>query len=227
VSLWQRLRRLFDAKAHAALDRAEDPVASMELAYRTQVSALEEARRGVADVLTSEKRLEIEVHGLESAGERATAAATEAARAGDDATARRSLEREAFLAAQRDRLLSEIADVRAQRVMLEVTTERLRQRVELLRTEKLALAARYRTSKAAVRAGEHVTGLSDEMSEIAGMVERARDRSRDVQARAAALAELSDSSAGAALERSDAARIDARLAMLKGSEKKTLTGDTS
>jgi len=225
VSLWRRLPNLFDAKAHAALDRAEDPVESMEVAYRTQISALEEARRGVADVLTSEKRLEIEVHGLDAAGARSTPAATEAVRAGDDETARRALEREAFLSHQRERLLSEIADVRAQRLTLEATTERLRQRVELLRTEKLALAARYRTAKAAVRAGEHVTGLTDEMSEIVQMVERARDKSRDVQARAAALAELADSSPAAAFERSDAARIEARLTMLKGAETKTLTGE--
>ncbi len=224
MSLWRRLRRLFDAKAHAALDRAEDPVEALEVAYRTQVAALEEARRGIADVLTSEKRLELEVRGFDAASERATAQAAAAVRAGDDDGARRALEREGFITRQRGRLLSEIDDVRTQRLALEATTERLRQRVEMLRTEKLALAARYRSAKATVRAGEHVTGLSEEMSEIAQMVERARDRSRDVQARAAALAELSADALPLAAQRSDAARIEARLDALKGGSTLSLGG---
>jgi phage shock protein A len=197
MSLWQRLLRILTARAHAALDAVEDPVESMELAYRSQLAALEEGRRGVAEVLTSEKRLELEVNALAAGIVRATEAAAAAARAGDDAAARRVLEREAFLTGQRERLLDEIADVQTQRRGLEALVERLGERVERLRTEKLALAARYATARAGVRAGSSVTGLSNETAEVAQLVERARERSRNIQARAAALAELAGSSAAA------------------------------
>ena len=215
MTLWSRIRLLFDSKAHAALDRVEEPTESLEVAYRTQVAAHEEARRGVADVLTSEKRLEIEAQALAAAAERAIAAARDAARAGDDGRARAQLEREAFITSQRERLFDEIADVRAQRIALEEMTEALRRRVELLRTEKLALGARYATAKATVRAGESVTGLSEHMADVARMVERARDKSRDVQARAAALTELAGTTNPGSSGNAEAARIDARLAALK------------
>jgi len=213
MSLWQRVARIFTARAHAALDATEDPVESMELAYRSQLAAFEEGRRGVADVLTSEKRLELEVNALGAAIGRATEAAGTAARAGDDGVARRALEREAFLSAQRDRLLDEIADVQTQRRGLEELVERLGERVERLRAEKVALAARLATARAGVRAASSVTGLSVETAEIAQLVERARERSLNIQARAVALVELAGPSAAQQVPDDMIAR---RLAALKG-----------
>ncbi len=215
MSIWSRLASVFGAKANAALDRLEDPRETLEAAYRTQVAALQDARRGVADVLTSEKRLELEADALRANGERSTQAAAEAAAAGDDAGARRALEREAFAALQRDRLLAEVAQIRAQRAALESLAEGLQRRVELFRTEKLALSARYAAAKAISRAGEDTIGISDGTADVASMVERAQDRSREAQARAAALLELADTP-GASSLRVDPARIEQRLAALKG-----------
>ncbi len=225
MTLWRRLRSFFGDKTHAALDRLEDPRDALEAAYREQLAALQEALRGVADVLTSEKRLELEAETLRAAAGRATAAATQAARAGDDESARRALRRESVALGQRERLLAEIADIGAQRRALEAFAERLRERVEQSRTEKLALGARFATAKAAARAGEHVLGLSDDMAAVARKVERARDASRAAQARAAALTEL----AAGGIDRSaldDSALIDARLAALKGETPLRLTSES-
>lgn len=119
----------------------------------------------------------------------------------------------------------QIADIGAQRRALEAFAERLRERVEQSRTEKLALGARFATAKAAARAGEHVLGLSDDMAAVARKVERARDASRAAQARAAALTEL----AAGGIDRSaldDSALIDARLAALKGETPLRLTSES-
>lgn len=204
-------------KANAALDKAEDPIAAFELAYAAQIRAHEQAKRGIADVLTSEKRLEMEVRSLAASAARTYESAGEAARLGDDAKARALLEREAFLYAQRDRLESEVDDVRAQRKTLQATTEVLRRRLEAMRTERLALQARYATAKATIRAGEHVTGLSQEMSDVARLIEGARETSLGVQARASALADIAGTATGA-LETSTPAAIESRLAALKSQE---------
>jgi hypothetical protein len=86
----------------------------------------------------------------------------------------------------------------------------------MFRTEKLALGARYAAARAATEAGENVTGLSSGMEEVAAMVERAQEKAREAQARAAALMQLSDARAttdgGAGV---DAAGIDARLVAIK------------
>jgi phage shock protein A len=214
MTLWSRLRRIFQQRANAALDRADDPIAAFELAYAAQIRAHEQAKRGIADVLTSEKRLEMEVRSLDANAARAFAAAGEAARLGDDAKARVHLEHEAFVLAQRDRLLNEVDDVRTQRKTLEATTEVLRRRLEAMRTERLALQARYATANATIRATEHVTGLSREMSDVARLIESAREASLGVQARAAALADIAGTATGA-LGSSSSAAIESRLAALK------------
>jgi phage shock protein A len=178
-----RLVRYLGDRLNGELDAREDPLRALEAAYAKEVQTSREAQRGVAEVLTGQKRLELEAESLRLSAERyASAAAT-----GDE----RARERAGFVTMQRERLLEAIDDLRAQRVLLEATAEKIRQRAELFRTEKLALSARYAAAKASVRAGEHVTGLSDEAAAAADAVERARDAARDVLARAAALAELS------------------------------------
>lgn len=215
MGLWQRIFSAFGNRANATLDRFEDPRDTMEGAYRTHLAALQEAKRGVVEVLTNEKRLELEANALQASAVRALASATESAHAGDDASARRYLRREAFVAEQRERFLGEIAEIRAQRISLEALVERLSDRTDRIRTEKSVLRARYATSKAGIRAGESVIGISDEMETVARDLERARDASRDAEARAAALAAL----AARGFDRDDEgtdARIESRLIALKG-----------
>ncbi|MBD5607213.1 MAG: PspA/IM30 family protein, partial [Candidatus Eremiobacteraeota bacterium] len=84
MSLWTRFVSFFGVKATAAMDRLEDPRETLEFAYRKQLDAVADARRGVADVLTSEKRLELEAESLRATGDRFARSAAEAASAGDD-----------------------------------------------------------------------------------------------------------------------------------------------
>ncbi len=177
-----RLVRYLGDRLNGELDAREDPMRALEAAYAKEVQTAREAQRGVAEVLTGQKRLELEAESLRLSAERHASAAA----AGDE----RARERASFVTMQRERLLEAIDDLRAQRVLLEATAEKIRQRAELFRTEKLALSARYAAAKASARAGEHITGLSDEAAAAADAVERARDAARDVLARAAALAEL-------------------------------------
>jgi phage shock protein A len=178
-----RLVRYLGDRLNGELDAREDPMRALEAAYAKEVQTSREAQRGVAEVLTGQKRLELEAESLRLSAERYASAAA----AGDE----RGRERAGFVTMQRERLLEAIDDLRAQRALLEATAEKIRQRAELFRTEKLALSARYAAAKASARAGEHITGLSDEAAAAADAVERARDAARDVLARAAALAELS------------------------------------
>jgi len=186
-----RLVRYLGDRLNGELDAREDPMRALEAAYAQEVATSREAQRGVAEVLTGQKRLELEAESLRLSGERYAAAG-----AGDGPEADLARERAAFVALQRERLHAAIEELRAQRAMLETTAEKIRQRAELFRTEKLALGARYAAAKASARAGEHVTGLSKEAAAAADAVERARDAARDVLARAAALAEMSSRSDG-------------------------------
>ncbi|MCB0909384.1 MAG: PspA/IM30 family protein, partial [Nocardioidaceae bacterium] len=65
MSLWQRMTMIFRSKANKVLDRAEDPRETLDYSYARQQELLAKVRRGVADVATSRKRVEIQVGQLE------------------------------------------------------------------------------------------------------------------------------------------------------------------
>ena len=59
MSVMKRLQMIFSAKANKALDSAEDPRETLDYSYQRQLEMLQKVRRGVADVATSRKRLEL------------------------------------------------------------------------------------------------------------------------------------------------------------------------
>ena len=62
--MWQRISLIFRSKANKALDRAEDPRETLDYSYQRQLDLLAKVRRGVADVATSRKRVELQVNQL-------------------------------------------------------------------------------------------------------------------------------------------------------------------
>ncbi|HEY0775567.1 MAG TPA: PspA/IM30 family protein, partial [Nocardioidaceae bacterium] len=65
MSLMKRISLIFRSKANKALDRAEDPRETLDYSYQRQIEMLSKVRRGVADVATSRKRVELQVNQLE------------------------------------------------------------------------------------------------------------------------------------------------------------------
>ena len=56
----RRIATLFRVKANKALDRAEDPREVLDYSYEQQLEMVNKVRRGVADVATSRKRVELQ-----------------------------------------------------------------------------------------------------------------------------------------------------------------------
>ena len=68
MSLMKRISLIFRSKANKALDRAEDPRETLDYSYQRQLDLLSKVRRGVADVATSRKRVELQVDPARAAG---------------------------------------------------------------------------------------------------------------------------------------------------------------
>src|SRR5512142_942858 len=90
MGLMKRLGLVFRAKASKALDRAEDPRETLDYSYQKQLELLQKVRRGVADVATSRKRLELQ---MQSQGDKLEGQARQALAAGREDLAREALTR--------------------------------------------------------------------------------------------------------------------------------------
>ncbi|MHB1734654.1 MAG: PspA/IM30 family protein [Ferrimicrobium acidiphilum] len=58
MSMFKRVSQVFQQKSNALLDKVEDPTQAIDLSYEKMQENLQQVRRSIADVLTSQKRLE-------------------------------------------------------------------------------------------------------------------------------------------------------------------------
>jgi len=93
MSVMKRVSMIFRAKANKALDRMEDPRETLDYSYQTQLELLQKVRRGVADVATSRKRVELQMKQLEQSSNKLDKQARDALSAGREDLAREALSR--------------------------------------------------------------------------------------------------------------------------------------
>lgn len=211
MSMFHRMNLVFQEKANAALDKAEDPAQALDLSYQKMLEQLQKVRRSIADVLTGEKRLELQRDSLQQQFDKLQQQARTALQSGQEDIARTALSRAQVIKGQVDGLGPQIAQLKQQEQQLEVTGEKLRARIEAFRAQKETLKAQAGAAKASTQAMEGVTGLSEQMADVTLLMDRAQDKVARLQARAAAVGELADTGALDTLSLSGD-DIDARLA---------------
>ena len=228
MSLSKRLALIFRAKASRVLDSAEDPRETLDYSYQKQQEMVQQVRRGLADVATSRKRVELQREQLAAASDKLQQQAAAAMSAGREDLAREALVRRSGLQQQLTDLSGQLEGLGAQQEKLTVSLQRLQAKVEAFRTRKETIKATYTAAEAQARIGEAVSGISEEMGDVGLAVQRAEDRTAQLQARAGAVDELLSSGAlddatGTAkddiqieLERmSSASEVEAELARLR------------
>jgi len=192
MGLRARIALLFRARANRALDRLEDPGDALELAYEKQLQALQRVRRGIADVVTSQKQLEIQQRQMEANRVRLENLARRALEQGREELAASALTQGELAEGQLNGLRMQVSALAHQRDNLEVAGQRLQTRIAAMRTQKQTLKAQYSAAQATVQAGETAAGIAKDMDEIEMLLERAREKMLSTQARAEAVNELLD-----------------------------------
>jgi phage shock protein A len=214
MSIMKRMGLIFRSKANRALDKAEDPRETLDYSYTKQRELLVKVRRGVADVATSRKRVELQATQLQQQGDKLHAQAQKALAAGREDLAREALTRRSALQQQIADLQTQHATLQAEEEKLTVASQRLQAKVEAFRTKKETLKASYTAAEAQTRIGEAFSGISEEMSDVGLAVERAEDKTAQMQARAGAVDELIASGALDDVTSSPNSDIDRELAAL-------------
>jgi phage shock protein A len=195
MSVMKRVSMIFKAKANKALDKMEDPRETLDYSYQRQLEMLTQVRRGVADVATSRKRVELQMNKLQQDQTRLQGQAKQALGAGREDLAREALSRRAALQTQYSDLETQYASLQADEEKLTAASQRLQAKVEAFRTQKETIKATYTAAEAQSRIGEAVSGISEEMGDVGMAVQRAQDKTAQMQARAGAIDELMASGA--------------------------------
>lgn len=190
MGLMSRMTTLVKVKLNKLVGAAEDPRETLDYSYEKQLQLLQNVKRGVVDVATSKRRLELQKAKIQEGIDRLTGQARQAMGAGREDLARTALERKAMLVQQIDGLDQQVATLDQEQAKLEQAETRLQAKIESFRTRKEVVKAQYNAAEAQVRIGESVTGLSEEMADIGLALERAEEKTTNMQARAGAIDEL-------------------------------------
>jgi len=195
MGVMKRVQLVFKAKANKALDKMEDPRETLDYSYQRQLELLTKVRRGVADVATSRKRVELQMNQLQQQANKLEDQARKALGMGREDLARAALERKASAQAQLNDLQVQYAQLQAEEEKLTVASQRLQAKVDAFRTRKETIKATYTAAEAQTRINEAFTGISEEMGDVGMAIQRAEDKTAQMQARAGAIDELMASGA--------------------------------
>lgn len=190
MSIFKRIAMIFGAKANKALDKAENPNETLDYSYQKQLELLQKVRRGVADVATSRKRLELQIGQLEQQQDKLQSQAQKAMEMGREDLAREALTRKSGLNQQIADLQAQHQNLQAEEQKLVNASQRLQSKVESFRTRKETIKANYNAAEAQSKIGEAFSGISEEFGDVGLAVQRAEDKTAALQARAGAVDEL-------------------------------------
>lgn len=190
ASIFERIALVFRSKANKALDKYEDPRETLDYSYQKQLELLQNVRRGVADVATSRKRVELQATKMNSEVERLQSAAQRALESNREDLAREALTRKAGLQSQLTDLQAQHAQLQGEEEKLVRASSRLQAKVDAFRTRKETIKATYSAAEAQTRINEAFTGISEEMGDVGLAIQRAEDKTLQLQARASAVDEL-------------------------------------
>jgi phage shock protein A len=193
MGLMSRFNMIVRSKASKMLDKAEDPRETLDYSYEKQLEMLQKVRRGVADVATSKKRIELQAAKLEQSIEKLDGQARTALQQDREDLARVALERKKGVQLQLQGLDEQRAQLQAEQDKLVVSEQRLTAKVEAFRTRKETIKAQYTAAEAQSKIGEALTGVSEDMADVGMAVERAESKTETMRARAGAIDELIES----------------------------------
>ena len=185
-----RFSTVVKAKISKMLDRAEDPSETLDYGYQKQVELLQNVKKGIADVVTSKKRLQMQQGKLEQQVVKLDTQARTALSQGREDLARMALERKNVTQTELQSLDSQISELENQQTQLIENEKKLRSKVEAFRTKKEVIKAQYSASEAQVRISEAATGVGEEMADLGLAMQRAEDKVENMRARADAVGEL-------------------------------------
>ena len=190
AGLGGRMSTVIKAKISKLLNRAEDPSETLEYGYQKQVELLQNVKTGIADVVTSKKRIQMQSQKLEQQVVKLDTQARQALSQGKEDLARTALERKQMAQTELQSLDQQVTELEAQQTQLTENEQKLRQKIEAFRSKKEVIKAQYSAAEAQVRIGEAATGVGEEMADVGLAIQRAEEKTETMRARASAVEEL-------------------------------------
>ena len=128
--------------------------------------------------------------------------------------ARQALERKAVAQQQLQDMDGQVQQLADQQEKLVAAQQQLETKIESFRSQKEILKAQYSAAEAQVKVGEAATGIGSNMQDTGLAIQRAKDKTEEMQARASAIDELTSTGALEDFTAGDQTQLDRELAQI-------------
>ncbi|MFI5004246.1 MAG: PspA/IM30 family protein [Solirubrobacterales bacterium] len=190
AGLTGRMSTVVKAKVSKLLDKAEDPAETLDYSYQKQVEQLQNVKKGIADVVTAKKRLQMQETTMQQQVVKLDTQARQALSGGQEDLARQALERKNVVQTELQSLDTQVGELEEQQQKLTDSEQKLRAKIEAFRTKKEVIKAQYSAAEAQVKISEAATGVGEQMADVGLAMQRAVDKTENMKARANAVSEL-------------------------------------
>ncbi len=185
-----RISTLTKAKISHLLDHAEDPAETLDYTYERQLEDLQNVKQGIVEVVTAKKRLQSQEADLRQQADKLDGQARDAMSAAREDLARAALERKQLIVQEIGSLDQQVSELESEQEKLIAAEQQLQTKIEQFRSKKDVIKAQYSAAEAQVQISEAATGVGDEMADVGAAMQRAIDKTDQMQARASAVDEL-------------------------------------
>jgi len=144
----------------------DDPREVLDYSYQRQLEILTKVRRGVADVATSRKRIELMVSHLEQQVPKLASQREHALGAGNEPLASEARSREAGTQQRLSELHRQLHTLTGEEARLTMASQRLQAKVEAFRVQKETLKARYSAAEGSQRVREVFAIIGEDTSDL-------------------------------------------------------------
>ena len=187
-----RMSTIVKSKMNRILDNAEDPRETLDYAYEKQREMLQNVKRGVVEMVTTKRRLQLQAEKVKANISTVENQARQALAAGREDLARMALQRKQAALIELEGLDQQVAQLEIEQEKLTHAEQRLQAKVEAFKSKKEIIKAQYGAAQAQVRIGSALSGLSEEMGDVQLAVERADRKTETLRAKAGAIDELAE-----------------------------------
>lgn len=192
MGILKRAADILSAKVHSLLDRGENPKEMLDYSYEKQKELLQNVSRGIADVMTAKKQLEIKRDELKVAREKYQRQAEAAVQVGRDDLATLALSRKQETIVSIENLTQQISGLDKNLENLKATKQKLEIKIQQFGAHKEILKAQYDASKATVKVQESLTGLGEDITDVKSTIDRIEGKIQKQKARADAITTMID-----------------------------------
>ena len=192
MGILSRMSTVVKSKMNRILDNAEDPNETLDYAYEKQMETLRDVKRGVVEMVTAKRRLELQASKVKDGIVKLDGQARQAMAVGREDLARLALQRKHASLVELEGLDQQIADLEIEQEKLTQAEQRMQAKVASFRTRKEVIKAQYNAAQAQVRIGSALSGISEEMGDVSRAIDRAELKTENMRARAGAIDELAE-----------------------------------